>query len=147
MLLLVSAQLEWRGARGSSAQPTEHVPLPFPRPRSRLCSDDPSARTCSRGTSLYRRSNQGLSSVYLEHALNCWKPNKDHLAGQAGLPSPSSGVATHRNDVKWGSSYPEQKNITFLCFHESRIPYHNVPYASLLHFSWNRAEWDSLCVL
>ena len=92
-------------------------------------------------------SNQVLSSVHLERTLNCWKPNKDHLAGQEGLPFPSSGVATHRNYVEWGSSYPEWKNITFISFHESRISHHHVTYASLLSFSWNRAEQDSLCVL
>lgn len=92
-------------------------------------------------------SNQSLSSVHLEHALNCWKPSKDHLAGQEGLPPPSSGVTTYRSAVGWGSRYPQWKNITFLSFHESRISYHHVPCAWLLSFSWNRPEQDSLCTL
>lgn len=74
-------------------------------------------------------SNQGLRSVHLEHAQNCWKPNKEYLAGQERMPSLSSGVATHRNGV---GCYPEWKNIAFLSFHENRISYHQVPYTSLL---------------
>lgn len=109
----------------SSQNPSHCSELRFPKARSSLCSGDPNAREIR----LYSR-------IKLEPKLCAPATYSKLLEAQQGsscwarrIAIPSVAVATHRNDVGWGSSYLEWKNRTLFSFYESRMSCQHVPCA------------------